>query len=196
MLNPSDDGRERRSGAESGNLVPGSVPDQPVRRARDGRRISEKSLQNLPNLRGEAGAASWKPGDSPHLRHGARTRRPQGSPEWSPAVQAAIGDLEARVGDELRDESGELYAWALPSVEALAIARVAAWRIDRFVADRETRGLLAANDIELQSKIAARYHDGLAREALTLASRLQARATSFDLAQAMSALEDEEKRDA
>ena len=69
------------------------------------------------------GAGRWREGDSPALKHGARSRQPQKSPEWSPAVTAAAADLEQRVGSELRDEDGELHAWAVPSVECLAIAR-------------------------------------------------------------------------
>ncbi len=159
--------------------------------------MNPASLGNLPNLRGEPGAASWTPGTSPNLRHGARTRKPQASPEWSPAVREAVRDLEAAVGDELRDDaSGDLHAWARPSVEAVAIQRVACWRLDRFVADQEARGTLRPEHLDLASRVGERFHRSLEREALTLRSRLEARATGFDLAQAMSALDDEEKRDA
>ena len=119
------------------------------------------------------GAGKWKPGEAPHLVHGERTRRPQRSPEWSPAVQEACRDLEERVGPELRADSGELHAWAAPSVEAVAIQRVAAWRTDRWVADREARGTLRGEDLDLASKVGERYHRALEREALTLRSRLE-----------------------
>ncbi len=154
-------------------------------------------LANLPNLSGAPSAGSWRPGEAPHLKHGARSRRPERGPEWSPAVSEAVRDLEAVVGDELRDASGEVHAWARPSVEAVAIQRVACWRLDRFVADQEARGTLRPEHLDLSSKVGERFHRALEREALTLRSRLEARATGFDLAQAMSALDDEkEDRDA
>ena len=128
---------------------------------------------------------------SPHLTHGARTHSPQRSPEWSPAVQSALGDLEQRVGAELRD-GDELAPWAVPSVEAVALQRVAAWRVDRYVADKEARGTMRPEDLDLQSKIAERYHRALEREALTLRSRLEARASTFDLAQHWAAEADAE----
>jgi hypothetical protein len=153
-------------------------------RARDGRRMHPNSLANLrpnsDNLVPRAGA--WRPGDAPHLEHGARTRSPERSPEWSPAVQAAISDLEARVGAELRDEAGGVHSWAVPSIEAVALQRVAAWRVDRYVADREATGRLKPEHVDMQSKITDRYHRALEREALTLRSRLEAGGQAFDLA--------------
>jgi hypothetical protein len=156
--------------------VPSS--SDPAKRARQ--------LENLANLRGEPTAGSFQPGASPALKHGQRSRQPQRSPEWSPAVELAIRDLEDRVGAELRDGDGELQAWALPSVEAVALLRVQAWRMDRFVADREARGVLKREDLDLASKGAERYHRGLEREALTLRSRLEAHDQAFDLAREMA----------
>lgn len=141
----------------------------------------EKRARSLANLR--PGVHPWQKGEAPHLKHGARSRRPQKSPEWSPAIREAAADLEQRVGSELRDENGELHGWALPSIEALAIARVAAWRTDRFVADKEARGQLKGEDLDLSSRVGERYHKALEREALTLRSRLEARTQTFDLAQ-------------
>lgn len=148
------------------------LSDKPERRARQ-----------LANLR--PGAGAWKPGDSPNLEHGALTRSPQRSPEWSPAVEQAIADLEHRVGDELRDAAGALLPWALPSVEGVALQRVSAWRVERYCADREARGALKPADVDLASKVAERYHRALEREALTLRSRIEARGQALTLAEAM-----------
>jgi len=148
------------------------LSDDPVKRTRQ-----------LANLRPGAGAGRL--GEAPALRHGERTTSPQRSPEWSPAVTAAIADLEGRVGDELRDSNGELASWARPSVEAVALQRVSAWRVERYVADREARGALKPADVDLASKVAERYHRSLEREALTLRSRLEARGQALTLAEAM-----------
>lgn len=145
-----------------------------------------RQLANLPNLRGEPTAGSWKPGDAPHLVHGERTRRPQAGPEWSPAVAAAVADLEGRVGAELRQPDGELFSWALPSIEAVAVQRVATWRAERRCADLEARGALKGEDVDLASRVAERYHRALEREALTLRSRLAASAGVADLAQLLA----------
>jgi hypothetical protein len=67
--------------------------------------------------------------------------------------------------------------------EAVALLRVQAWRMDRFVADREARGVLKCEDLDLASRGAEPYHRGLEREALTLRSRLEAHDQAFDLAQ-------------
>src|SRR4051794_31120338 len=50
--------------AEAGASV---APAAVVRRGRDGRRMNPRSLDNL-----VPGAGAWKPGDAPHLLHGAR----------------------------------------------------------------------------------------------------------------------------
>ena len=139
-----------------------------------------RQLANLPNLRGEATSATWQPGDAPHLQHGARSRRPQASPEWSPAMSLCVLDLEERVDESLRDEHGELLPWAVPSVEAVAIQRIACVRMDRFVADREAKGSLSPADLDMQSKVGERYHRALEREALTLRSRIATRAAALD----------------
>lgn len=158
------------------------LSDDPVKRARQ--------LANL-----QPGAGAGRVGEAPALRHGERTTSPQRSPEWSPAVERAIADLEHRVGDELRDSAGELLPWALPSVEAVALQRVAAWRVERYVADREARGTLKPADVDLASKVAERYHRSLEREALTLRSRLEARGQARTLAEAMSADHELERRE-
>lgn len=149
-----------------------------------------RQLANLPNLRGERTATTFKPGDSPNLEHGARTRRPQASPEWSPAVSMCILDLEERVSVSLRDERGELLPMAVPSVEAVAIQRVACVRLDRYIADREAKGKLTADDLDKASKVGARYHAALEREAMTLRSDLEARVVAVDLATALAGLDD------
>ena len=59
---------------------------------------------------------------------------------------------------------------------------MSAWRADRWVTDREARGILRGEDLDLASKVGERYHRALEREALTLRSRLEARTQSFDLA--------------
>jgi hypothetical protein len=160
------------------------LSDDPAKRARQMSNL-RPNPQNL-----QPGAGAWQPGAAPHLEHGSRTRAPQRSPEWSPAVLAAVADLEGRVGAELRGPDGELHAWATPSVEAVAIQRVAAWRADRHVADLEARGRLRLADVEVASKVGERYHKSLEREALTLRSRVEAQGAAFDLAQAMADLAD------
>ena len=115
------------------------VSDDPERRA--------AQLANLPNLRGKPTSTTWQEGDAPNLSHGARSEQPQGSADWSPAVMAAVYDLSARVGEELRGEDGELAAWALPSVEAVALQRVQAMRVERYLAAREAKGSLKPADI-------------------------------------------------
>lgn len=153
------------------------LSDDPIKR--------ERQLENLrpvpENL--VPGAGAWQPGDAPNLQHGGRTVAPQQSVEWSPGVQAAITDLEQRVGAELRDDAGAVHPWAVPSIEAVALQRVAAWRVDRYLADREAKGALKPKDIELSSRVTERYHRALEREALTLRSRLDAGGQAFDLAQ-------------
>lgn len=167
------------------------------KRGRDGRQMNPASLANLrPNPENlEPGAGAWQPGDAPHLEHGARSRRPQRSPEWSPAVERAVDDLEHRVGDELRDSAGELLPWARPSIEAVALQRVAAWRVERHVADLEARGRLKPADADLASKVAERYHRALEREALTLRSRLEASGQARTLAEQMADDADLERRE-
>lgn len=148
--------------------------------------LRANQLANL--LKGSESPGTWQPGDAPQLEHGARSRRPQASPEWSPSLSLTILDLEDRVDASLRDDAGELLPWALPSVEAVAIQRVACVRIDRYVAGREAKGQLKPEDLDLQSKIGERYHRSLEREAMTLRSRLDATAGATDLATALAAL--------
>ena len=143
-----------------------------------------KRTRQLANLRPGAGAG--RIGEAPALRHGARTVAPQRGPMWSPALEQAIADLEGRVGDELRDSAGALQPWARPSVEAVALQRVAAWRVERTVAEAEDRGTVKVADLDLLSRVAERYHRALEREALTLRSRLEARGQARTLAEAMA----------
>ena len=167
------------------------------KRGRDGRRMNPRSLENLrPNPDNlVAGAGAWRPGDAPKLEHGDRTRRPHRSPEWSPAVELTIGDLEARVGAELRDADGKLLPGAVPSVEAVAVQRVSLARVERHVADLEARGQYRPEHDDLVTRVAERYHRALEREALTLPSRLAARGQAMDLAQAMAADAEVERRE-
>ena len=153
-----------------------------------------RQLANLPNLRGESTSTTWQAGDAPHLEHGARSRRPQASPEWSPAMSLCILDLEERVDVSLRDDDGELQSWAVPSVEAVAIQRIACVRMDRYVGDREAKGKLDPADLDLQSKVGDRYHRALEREALTLRSRLGAQGQADDLAKAWAAAAERERQ--
>ena len=143
-------------------------------------------LANLPNLRGLPTSTSVQAGEARSLKHGARSRESQRSPEWSPAVREAIADLEQRVGQELRQEDGTLAPWAVPSVEAVALQRVAAMRVDRYLADAEARGGLTPGDVDTGSKVAERYHRALEREALTLRSRIEAAAGAVDALAAWS----------
>ena len=120
------------------------------------------------------GAGKWQPGEAPALKHGARSRQSQNSPEWSPAMQVSTAELEARAGAELRDENGDVAEWARSSIEAVAQHRVALWRCDRRNADLEARGRLTREDIRLQSDVADAFHRALQREALTLTGRIEA----------------------
>jgi hypothetical protein len=88
----------------------------------------------------------------------------------------------------LRDGRGELLPWALPSVEAVAIQRVASVRMDRFIADQEAKGKLKVEHLDMASKVGVRYHAALEREAMTLRSRLEATAGATDLATALARL--------
>lgn len=151
---------------------------EPVKRGRDGRRMNPASLANL-----VPGAGAGRAGQAPNLKHGARSREPQRGPEWSPAVRLTEADLAARVGAELRDASGELLPWAVPSIEAVAVLRVALARVERWTADREARGTYTGQDDERVANVAERYHRALEREALTLRSRIEAQGQAFDLAQ-------------
>ena len=154
------------------------MPDEP-KRGRDGRKMHPVSLANL-----KPGAGAWQPGAAPHLQHGARSRHPERSSEWSPAVALCVVELERIVDASLRDVAGELVRWARPSVEAVAIQRVACLRLDRYVADREAKGKLSPDDLERQSMIGERYHRALEREALTLRSRIEAAAGAVDALEA------------
>jgi hypothetical protein len=107
-------------------------------------------------------------------------------------VHAAIGDLEGRVGAELRDAAGVVHPWAVPSLEACALQRVTAWRVDRYVAAQELKGALRPADLDLASRITERYHRSLEREALTLSSRLAAMGAGRTVAELMSDLPDDD----
>lgn len=152
------------------------TPVRPRRRYTKGHNLVHR------NASGVTPGGAWRPGDAPALVHGARSRTPQRSPEWSPAVVLSIADLEDRVGAELRDGDGHLRAWAVPSVEAVALQRVACLRADRYVADLEARGKLKPDALDLASRVAERYHRALEREALTLRSRIEATGQAVDLA--------------
>jgi hypothetical protein len=134
----------------------------------------ERQLANLPNLRGEPTSASWRPGAAPHLVHGARGRASWNSPDWSPAVELAIAELERCAGVELKDADGALEPWARPSVEAVAQQLVNMRRGERIAADRDARGRLTLEDVERQARVVDAYHRALEREALTVRSRIEA----------------------
>lgn len=152
------------------------------------------NLQRHPdNL--QPGAGAWEPGTAPALKHGARSREPHRSVEWSPAVESAIADLQARVGAELCTADGGLAPWAVPSVEAVALQRVASVRVDRYVATLEARGKVKPADVDLASKVAERYHRALEREALTLSSRLEAHGQARSLAEDMARDAELERRE-
>lgn len=158
----------------------------------------QKRAAQLANLRPVPenlvpGAGASRPGEARALKHGARTTSPQRSPLWSPAVRDAVEDLAARVGDELRDEGGELHPWAVPSVEAVAIQRVACIRLERTVAAAEDRGDLDPALISMQSKVGEAYHRALEREALTLRSRIEARGAAMDVARVWAAQTEREE---
>src|SRR3954468_20218176 len=98
--------------AEAGASV---APAAVVRRGRDGRRMNPRSLDNL-----VPGAGAWKPGDAPHLLHGARGRAAWNPPGWAPCLALAAAEMERCVGVEVMDGAGVLESWARPSVEAVA----------------------------------------------------------------------------
>lgn len=132
---------------------------------------------NRQNLKPGAGAAG--PGNARGLKHGARSEKPHNSPDWSPAVSAAITDLHARLNEELFDEAGELLPWAAPSVEALAIAKVQAMRAERIVALKESKDQATVADVKLVADVGRAYHDSLAREELLISQRLRAQSAAL-----------------
>jgi hypothetical protein len=124
--------------------------------------------------RGKESSGTARPGDARALMHGARTRAPQRSVEWGPAVEAAILDLQPCIGEELRDEHGDVFVWAAPAVEALALSRLTAARMERWVADRCAKGIATGTDFVMATKVNERYEDALRAQAMTLPSRLAA----------------------
>jgi hypothetical protein len=79
----------------------------------------ERQLRNLPNLRGEPPASSFRPGSAPHLRHGLRSRA------TSPLVLDPIArEIEDALGDDLplKDPDGNVPAPDRFMVELAAIA--------------------------------------------------------------------------
>jgi hypothetical protein len=132
------------------------VSEEPVKRGRDGRRMNPRSLENL-----RRGVTRAPKGNGHALRHGANTTGPQDSVDWDPAMSAAIDDLQQRVHASLRDQDGQLFPWAVPSVEAVAIQRVASVRMARYIATAEAKGSLTPKDLDLQSQVGERYHRAL-----------------------------------
>lgn len=147
----------------------------------------QKRAAQLANLRPNPdnlvpGAGASRPGEARRLVHGARTTSPQRSPLWPPAVRDAVADLTKHVGDELRDDQGELVPWAVPSVEALAVLRVAVFRLARWTDERADRGEYVGDDDDRLTKVTERYQRALEREALTLRSRIEAQGAVHDVA--------------
>ena len=155
-----------------------------------------KQLANLPNLRGEPTAGSWRPGASPALEHGLRSRRP------GPAVlDPLLAEIEAALAEDLpiKDANGDVPAPDRSSGARGATRSRSAQRRSAFLAlhgDGDERGNLRPAFLELGKAVehAARMLDRLgcsprARAALGLDL---ARAT--DLATAMSEPDPERKR--
>lgn len=94
----------------------------------------KRQLQNLPNLRGEAPASSFRRGSAPHLRHGLRSRA------TSPLVLDPIArEIEDALGDDLplKDPDGEVPAADRLMVELAAQALL---RVRRCAAYLELHG--------------------------------------------------------
>lgn len=164
-----------------------------AKRGRDGRRMNPRSLENLPNLRGELPAGAWKPGDAPHLIHGEHGRglpAVRRSPEWPPAMAYAIDVLSRRVGAELRDERAELFPWAVDSVEAVAVQWLACVRAERVAADAEARGRPMGEHIDRCSRVGEKYARVLESRERMLRERVEARRAGFDLAAELAELAD------
>ena len=107
--------------------------------------------------------------------------------------RCGLGSSGARRRRAARRRGRPAPVGALPSVEAVAVQRVAAWRADRFVADLEARGRLTLEALDVASRVGARYHAALDKEALTLSARLAARRQSVDLATLLSSMDDDEE---
>jgi len=145
-----------------------------------------KQLANLPNLRGEPTAGSWRPGASPALEHGLRSRRP------GPAVLDPLArEIEDALAEDLpiKDANGDVPAADRFAVELAAIALLRVRRCSAFLelhGDADERGNLRPAFLELGKAVehAARMLDRLgcsprARAALGVDV---GRARQFDLA--------------
>jgi len=140
--------------------------------------LRAKQLANLPNLRGEATAASYQPGASPNLRHGLRSRHPS-QDVMDPALDAVIVDLEAKT--EIRDASGEIPGWVSELCWTAGVKKLRVIRCSRFLAqhgDTDQHGKWRPENAELV-KVADAYERSLERLAMTVASRA---ATGLNLA--------------
>src|SRR3954470_20117862 len=90
-----------------------------------------RQLQNLPNLRGELPAGAWRPGASPQLRHGLRSRNP-------PAVvlDPIVREIEEALAADLplKDTDGGTPAADRFAVELAAVALLQVRRCAHYLA--------------------------------------------------------------
>jgi len=144
----------------------------------------EKAARQLANLR--PGQGRWKPGASPQLRHGLRTRRPPVE-EVEPELAAVLADLQHKVPQPLTDADWSVLPWAQESVWTLGVLKHGIVRCQRFLAQRgetDERGRFRPENEQL-GKAVDRYRRALDAEAMTLRSRLRAGldvTRAFDLA--------------
>jgi hypothetical protein len=147
-----------------------------------------KQLRNLPNLRGEPTAASWKPGQpSPYLKHGLRSRKTQPPEVIDPILDGVLADLETKV--PIRDEQGEVPAWLREMAWSAAISKLQAIRCTRYLAqhgETDERGRYRPENEGLR-KANESHQRALDRLAMTVGSYAAAgldlaRAQQFDLA--------------
>lgn len=188
MSNPSEDAAMPSDDGRSGERVPNGVPEdaaEDVKRGRDGRRMNPRSLANL-----RPGAGAWRPGASPHLKHGLDTRRPSAE-ALDPALDAVIAELQPGLPAPLLDEAGEVAAWARETVWSLAVLKLIVLRASRYIAQHgevDDRGRLRP-ELEGLRKATESYRRALDGEAMTLRSRLRAELDNTrraSVAQAMS----------
>ena len=148
-----------------------------------------KQMANLPNLRGEAPAGAWKPGSSPNLKHGLRSRHPSAD-VIDPVLDQVERDLETKVPD--RDADGDVPVWNREMLFSLAVAKLQVIRCSRYLAqhgETDGRGNLRG-EVEQLSRVNERYQRALDRMAMTITARARTGANvqrGRDLAREMAA---------
>lgn len=117
-------------------------------------------LANLPNLRGEPTSTTWRPGDSPALTNGLRSRAPAPT-----VVDPIVREIEAALlaAAPLRDASGEVPAVDRFAVELAALALLRVRRVHAYLA---TNG-----EIDAEGRLRTEIIEG-ARKAEETAGRM------------------------